>query len=286
MVISEKMIENEMGYRGSKSSLKRNSSLLMLVKEQRVDDSWHTPLCSLKKPMQRRCLRFTLAGFERNYQNRILSKLIDIERKRLFSSKVVQREKLNSNIHPWWLTGFIDGEGCFSIVVIENKKLKVGWRVQLFFQIGLHKKDRALLEKIKSFLSVGEIYEQRENCTYTVNSLTDLLVIIDFVNQYPLISQKQADFELFKMAFDIIKQSQHLNTEGLLKIISIKASINQGLSEKIKATFTQLLPVTRPKVKNQIMDPHWLAGFTSGEGCFFLLKFIILLTVNWIRKWN
>ena len=48
------------------------------------------------------------------------------------------------------------GTGCFSINVTKNKKYKTGWRVKLFFYIGLHQKDKALLEKIKSYLG-GQI---------------------------------------------------------------------------------------------------------------------------------
>ena len=29
-------------------------------------------------------------------------------------------------INPWFITGFADGEGCFSINVIKNKKYKTG----------------------------------------------------------------------------------------------------------------------------------------------------------------
>lgn len=61
MVTSQEMIENEMGYRGSKSAL-------LAVKEQRVDGGY----CI--KSMQLRC---TLMGFERNYQIKNLSKQLN-----------------------------------------------------------------------------------------------------------------------------------------------------------------------------------------------------------------
>ena len=70
MVISQKMSENEMGYRGSKSAL-------AAVKEQRVDGSWLLTL-----PI--RSLRCTLMGFERNYQIKVLSK--QLNQKFFFSS--------------------------------------------------------------------------------------------------------------------------------------------------------------------------------------------------------
>ena len=64
-VKSHKMIENEMGYRGSKSVLTNKT-----VKEQRVDGSWLLAL-----PI--RSLRCTLMGFKRNYQIKVLSKQLN-----------------------------------------------------------------------------------------------------------------------------------------------------------------------------------------------------------------
>ena len=53
------------------------------------------------------------------------------------------------------------------------------------------------------------------------------------------------------------------------KIVAIKASMNQGLSQKLKLAFPDVVPVVRPLVENpRIPDPNWLAGFTSAEGCF------------------
>ena len=28
---------------------------------------------------------------------------------------------------PWWVTGFVDGEGCFHVSVTQNKNYKLGW---------------------------------------------------------------------------------------------------------------------------------------------------------------
>jgi len=58
-----------MGYRGSKSEIKSPQLNKVSVKEQRVDGSW-----LLTNKAQVNNLRYTLMGFERNYQVRILSK--------------------------------------------------------------------------------------------------------------------------------------------------------------------------------------------------------------------
>lgn len=70
-------------------------------------------------------------------------------------------------------------------------------------------------------------------------------------DKYQLITQKRADFELFKQAFYIIKDKEHLTWEGLTRIVAIKASINLGLSNKLKAAFPDIIPMERPLVINQ-----------------------------------
>lgn len=53
--------------------------------------------------------------------------------------------------------------------------------------------------------------------------------------------------------------------------MSIKGSLNLGLSNEIKSQFPNVIPIERPLVEDQkINDPNWLAGFSSGEGCFYV----------------
>ena len=58
----------------------------------------------------------------------------------------------NLNLNPWWVTGFVDGEGSFHVSVRKNKDSKLGWLVQQRFTIGLHVKDKAILQEILSYL--------------------------------------------------------------------------------------------------------------------------------------
>lgn len=66
-----------------------------------------------------------------------------------------------------------------------------------------------------------------------------------------------------------MKQGEHLTVEGLQKIVSIKASMNKGLSAVLTEAFPNVYPVSRPLVEvPKNLDPHWLAGFSEGESCF------------------
>ena len=60
-----------------------------------------------------------------------------------------------------FVTGFIDGEGCFCVSITKNKNLKHGWLVRIFFQISVHSRDYSLLKQIQVyFLYVGLIIKK------------------------------------------------------------------------------------------------------------------------------
>lgn len=252
MVISHKIYENIMGYRGSKSDISS-------VKEQRVYGSWHN-----------KCLRYTLMDFERNYQIKIPSNQIN---KLRYYSTYTNIQNSN-NLDPNFLTGFADAESSFIVLVLKEPKSKTGWTVKPRFAIGLHKKDIYILELIKSHLGgAGNILKQgKDGVQYRIGSLREISkILIPFFDKYPLLTNKKADFILFKQIIDILNNKEHLTIEGIRKILTYKSSLNLGLSDDLKKVFPNIISVPRPLVENQkILDPNWLAGFTSGEGCFSL----------------
>lgn len=151
--------------------------------------------------------------------------------------------------------------------------MKIGWNVALQFGISLHKKDIYLLELIKNFFGgVGTIASHgKMKVQWRVSSIKDLQVIIQHFDNYPLITQKGSDFQLFKSAFETVKCKEHLTLGGLAKIVSIKASINLGLVHDLNIAFPNIIPCVRPLVKSiKIRDPNWLSGFVSAEGNFFI----------------
>ncbi len=122
----------------------------------------------------------------------------------------------------------------------------------------MHKKDRALLEMIRAYFGgVGTISTQRNDyIQYHVGSLKNLVVVIDHFDKYPLITQKRADYELFKRVVDLMNRQEHLTLDGLTKVVSLRGAMNTGLSEKQKAAFSAAVPVQRPLVADQeIKDP-------------------------------
>ena len=68
---------------------------------------------------------------------------------------------------------------------------------------------------------------------------------------------------------ELINKKEHLSKEGFLKIVSLRASLNKGLSENLQVYFPNIVKNNVPDVFiPKIIDLNWLAGFFSGEGTF------------------
>jgi len=265
MVTRLKASEKNVGNRGSKSVICNN----IAVKEQRVDGSWY----GIVLPH----LRCTLRSFERNSKNKILT--TQLVNKRSYSTSCINDGSDDNNhnliIDPNFLTGFADAESSFVLSITKSNIVQSGWVIKPRFQIHLHKKDLFILEAIQNFLGVGKIYVQgTASVEYRVFSIKDLKVVLDHFDKFPLISEKYGDYFLFKQAYLLIINREHLTPEGLRKIISIKAYMNKGLSEPLKEAFPESdgsFAAVRPLKENiSIINPQWLAGFTSGEGSFWV----------------
>ena len=62
----------------------------------------------------------------------------------------------------------------------------------------------------------------------------------------------------------------HLERTGLEQLVAIKASMNFGLSEHLKNAFPNIRAAKRANIIIGKIEPQWMAGFASGEGCFFI----------------
>ena len=175
------------------------------------------------------------------------------------------------SLHPYWITGFTDAEGCFTVKFAKSNAYKLGWKTQAQFQIKLHARDLALLTIIKDYYGVGVLGKSGNYIIYTVKSTKDLVnVIIPHFEKYPLMTHKAADFILFKQIVLMMEKKEHLIKEKFEYILTLKASLNLGLSENLSNEFMNIVPAIRPIVNSnpQVPNPNWLTGFIDGEGCF------------------
>lgn len=136
------------------------------------------------------------------------------------NSLIIKGDRPNQ-LHPYFVTGFTDAEGCFSIKIYKNNTSKSDWRVQADYSIFLHLLDASLLKEIQSFFKgVGNIYLNTKNNTvlYRVTKLDDLVnVIIPQFDKYPLESAKSIDYLLWKQCVLLMANKEHLIQSGLEK---------------------------------------------------------------------
>ena len=112
-----------------------------------------------------------------------------------------QQERLD----PWWIVGFVDGEGCFSVSRFKNKTCSSGYQTLYEFVVTQGEKSHRSLEKIKNFFECGHIYinhrhdNHREDISrYCVRRQDDLKkIIIPFFKKYPLETAKRQQFHDF-----------------------------------------------------------------------------------------
>lgn len=215
------------------------------------------------------------ANYKHNTQNRFIGGSLHTQKRKFSSTVSVPCCNLNNvdiKLNPFYVTGFTDAEGSFIISLSKRSYSRIGWSVRAHFQIVINSRDLMLLKNIQNFFGgVGNISnsETRDTVSFTVSSFKEInQSIIPHFNSYKLLTNKQADFELFKQALEVVNKGEHLNYEGLTKIAAIRASINTG---KVSEEFANNIPVIRPEVINTtIIDPNWLIGFIEGEGCFYV----------------
>jgi hypothetical protein len=87
--------------------------------------------------------------------------------------------------------------------------------------------------------------------------MKEIEVVISHFQKFPLLTEKLADFVLFKEVYNIIINKEHLTETGLRKIVARKASMNNGLSLTLTSVFVDVTPVNRPLVLDKkIKDPY------------------------------
>jgi hypothetical protein len=147
-----------------------------------------------------------------------------------------------SGIPSYYISGFVDGEGCFSITIQKSKNVKLGVQVIPEFHVSQHQRRTQVLEFIKERFGCGYIKPNNRNnpkdltSVYVVRNLADIRnKIVPFFKKYPLFSSKQQDFEKFEKVVVEMSKGEHLNKNGLSKILKLAFSMNDsGRYRKLK----------------------------------------------------
>lgn len=138
-------------------------------------------------------------------------------------------------IKPWYLTGLIEGEGCFSISFTLRKRLKLGIEVRPSFSISLNRRDLALIKDVHAFFNCGGVRYSRADRTYKfeIRSIGDLMdKVIPHFKRYPLQGAKLEDFRRFEEICRSVRANLHKNKQQLVKIIEIAYKMNPAGKRK------------------------------------------------------
>lgn len=134
-----------------------------------------------------------------------------------------QQERLKT---VGWITGYVDGEGCFSVSFIRNATTKTGWQIFPEFVVTQGGKSKASLEMLRNFFGCGKIFVNRRYDNhrehvyrYCVRSQEELRgIIIPFFEEHRLRTTKKEDFKHFSFILRQMEAKKHLTKKGMMVI--------------------------------------------------------------------
>lgn len=139
------------------------------------------------------------------------------------------------HVNPWYVVGFVDGEGSFHIALYEDIRMKTKWKIIPEFHVSQRNTSRQVLDELVEFFHCGYVKfnhhtnPKDETCVYVVRNRDDLLKrIIPFFEKHPLRTQKAKDFNLFSQVVKLMVQGVHQNTKGIHRIINLAYKMNGG----------------------------------------------------------
>jgi len=154
-----------------------------------------------------------------------------------YKVKNFMKEGPNStiNLNPYYIVGFVDGEGCFTVYVHKHKTKRLGYDARMSFEIELRYDDEAILRNIQRVLDCGNItylsydrYGWVPHVKYKVSSIKDIGdKIIPFFQTYPLLAKKRYSFDLFTKAYKVFAVRDHLTLDGLNTLTDISNSMKK-----------------------------------------------------------
>ena len=130
---------------------------------------------------------------------------------------------------PSYISGYVDGEGCFTVSISPRPTLKVGWEVRPSLSVSQNGDRSEVLLEIQRYFECGTLRPDRSDKTlkWEVRSLPLLVErIIPHFRQYPLRSGKQQDFELFASICEAMVRRAPLEPAGLSEIVRQAGRMN------------------------------------------------------------
>ena len=140
----------------------------------------------------------------------------------------------------WYITGFIDGEGCFSVSFNLRSRLDVGIEVRPSFSVSQNKRNLSIIKLIKEYFDCGGIRFDKHDQTYKyeVRSIEDIIKrVITHFDKYPLKTSKHNDYCCFREICVEVSRNHHLSPHYLPEIIEKAYKMNESGKRKYTKDF-------------------------------------------------
>jgi LAGLIDADG endonuclease len=128
-----------------------------------------------------------------------------------------------------YISGYVDGEGCFTVSISPRAKLLVGWEVRPSLSVSQNGERAEVLHVLSQHFGCGSIRPDRSDKTlkWETRRLQDLLGrVIPHFEQYPLLSGKRVDFKRFAAVCRLMAAGAHRHRLGLLEIVELASGMN------------------------------------------------------------
>jgi hypothetical protein len=139
-------------------------------------------------------------------------------------------------LDPNWISGFIDGEGCFHIGISKHPELRFGHQILPELTVVQHKRDIDLLHRIRSQMNCGVVRcNHADRYCWRVRDMKNLAeIIVPFFERYKLMSKKRIEFLKFAKVIRMMLAKKHLSREGFEKICEIASTMNRCEMSKVR----------------------------------------------------
>ncbi len=132
------------------------------------------------------------------------------------SDNVASLDNQQERLDPWWIVGFVDGEGCFSVSTFKNRTTRSNYQTLFEFVVTQGERSKSALEAIKNYFGCGNIYINHRYDNHNYNLLRycvrrqdDLKnKIIPFFRKYQFQTTKREQFEQFCKRFENRESSE------------------------------------------------------------------------------
>jgi hypothetical protein len=136
---------------------------------------------------------------------------------------------LNTVDLPSYISGYVDGEGCFTVSISPRPTLVVGWEVRPSLSVSQNGDRSEVLLLMQQHFGCGRLRPDRSDRTikWETRSLPTIVqAVIPHFRRYPLLSGKQRDFELFAEICERMAHREHRTVPGLRVIVALAGQMN------------------------------------------------------------